>query len=558
MAGAYGKLSGGFSDGGTTTIPAVPFHFRFNMIGGIPSYLSVAWESILDAHFPDDCLGVPLTSIGEIDQYYPPQVDMASSYKNSTILYKYNNDFIVIRISKTPSNIIQEINTNIHKINTIFPLNVIDAIAEKIELGANDYNGRTIFQGTGTPSATSLKYSCVLRRKYGQSIDTGDKIATLASGFVTTYPLGFFLPNDPPNLLANFEYDIFQNDTYLMNQDHLINPDKIGSLYITDPMLPIALGSIYRNGIASTLDRSIFICQDHMDYNGDRHVMDGYEIGNDILGTFQTFKLFGQQYVFDGHDIYSINFYNDSYNGKTFVAHASGLTYIASSPVAIYFLSAFDNSIWTFDGGRVVSKGARMNDEETIIDGFYNERDGALCLETANYLLWIRDGIVSRTAKKTGITNAQLFSTDTGIWLLGDYGTNKRQYQYTFLADATVTQTTVPLIWQSGYFGVLENKLGLVSAFIVRVFSASRVSSSFTITLDGYDTDGETHDDFYFKPKAGDWTPLGFFTARIVPKHTLGLGISIGMKTSDVLVLNRVIAEFTPHASATPAADRSK
>jgi hypothetical protein len=121
-----------------------------------------------------------------------------------------------------------------------------------------------------------------------------------------------------------------------------------------------------------------------------------------------------------------------------------------------------------------------------------------------------------------------------------------------------VTQTTVPLIWQSGYFGVLETKLGLVSAFIVRVFSASRVSSSFTITLDGYDTDGETHDDFYFKPKAGDWTPLGFFTARIVPKHTLGLGISIGMKTSDVLVLNRVIAEFTPHASATPAADRSK
>lgn len=103
-----------------------------------------------------------------------------------------------------------------------------------------------------------------------------------------------------------------------------------------------------------------------------------------------------------------------------------------------------------------------------------------------------------------------------------------------------------------------ENKLGIFSAFIPTIYSAAKAAASIIFTIDGFDTDGEWHEEQPFNINPGDWTPLGFYRPRIVPGHTLGLALSIGMRTLNYVVLNEVVAEFTPSVSATPAASRSK
>jgi hypothetical protein len=164
----------------------------------------------------------------------------------------------------------------------------------------------------------------------------------------------------------------------------------------------------------------------------------------------------------------------------------------------------------------------------------------------------VRDKIVSQNNKKANQTTIALYDTVNGITIAN----NTLKWIYSFLALSA--STIVPLVWQSGYFGVTENKLGIFSAFVATILSPGKGATSVMFTLDGFDTDGEWHEDIPFNIKPGDWTPNGFYRPRIVPQHTVGLALAVGMKTSSYLVLNEMVAEFTPSVSATPAGSRSK
>jgi hypothetical protein len=116
----------------------------------------------------------------------------------------------------------------------------------------------------------------------------------------------------------------------------------------------------------------------------------------------------------------------------------------------------------------------------------------------------------------------------------------------------------VPFTWQSGYFGVTDNKLGIFSAFDLTFYCAAKSAASIIVTFAGFDADGEWTETVPYNIKPGDWTPLGFYRAKVTPAHTLGLALSIGIQTSSYIVLNEVIAEFTPSVSTAVSAGRSK
>jgi hypothetical protein len=328
--------------------------------------------------------------------------------------------------------------------------------------------------------------------------------------------------------------------------------DLLNKLYVADTRIPFCMGYPFVSQIMQTEIETIFSGVGVLGNTDVEHDYLCYELGNQTAGRYQAFQLFGQTYLFDGVSIYLATFAGAAFTGKQVVAPAEGMTFVGASPTTVFFLSACDNSVYTFDGGRSLSKFARMNDEATIAQGTFSTRDNTLLLESTTDLLWIRDGVVTRNAKKAAQTGLYLYDTAIGLVLANN--TMSWRYTYSALAGSTV----VPLVWQSGYFGVTGNVQGALAAFILTLYSATRAAASFMVTIDTFDVERELHQETPFRVKPADWTPLGFYRLRVVPKQLLSLGVSIGLKTSDRLVVNDVVAEFTPDAVALPAAARSK
>jgi len=537
--------------------------WRIGWINGQPSFISAAPIGITW-----DCIGVPITNVGEFDETYIPHIDdNGSTY--SRILYRYNGQLFYVSITSTAIHTLQKVSDNLYTVNCLSALNAIDIKNKKLLTGSNDYNGRLIWSG---PNATTIiatyKAVAIIQGAYSNSIDFGDKLSTKERNTAIT-DNNIFCPGiNPPSFwdrqndfYVNFYIDDLYSTSYQTYDGTVARGDMTGLLYVPDTRIPFGMGYQFQERTMQTEVETIFtgvgvVGSADIDFD---YLC--YELGNDIPGLYQSFVLFGQTFLFDGKQIWFASFNGSLFDGRGSqpVCPATGMQLIASSPTEIFFLSLFDDSIYSFDGGRSLRKVERMNDLrnsigtiEPILNGVFSVRDNALLLQTAGTFIWVRDKIVSQNNKKANQTAIALYDTINGIAIAN----NTLEWIYSFFALSA--STIIPLTWQSGYFGVTENKLGIFSAFIATIFSANKIAASVMFTVDGFDSDGEWHEDIPFNIKPGDWTPLGFYRPRIVPQHTVGLALSIGMKTSNYLVLNEMVAEFTPSVSATPAASRSK
>ena len=548
----YGRLNDfvGNSLGATCSLRSVMAPSSTN--SAIPSFLSAA---IIGDDTVDN-LGVPVTNIGEFDEFFVPHiVDNGSTRLNC--IYRYNGVLFFFVIQSASVNTIQQVSDNLYMVNTLSPINAIDVANRTLNLGANDYNGRFLFRSSAAIIAT-VKFAAIIQGPYANSVDAGDRLITQTFATATDQVPGIELPSFVDRAVPQYGVNIYSADLYTTTYQSYnvtyMNSFQSGVLYVSDTRVPLAIGYIFYFHVMQTEIETIFIGvgaagSANIDYD---YLC--YEIGNDTPGQYQSFYLYGQTYLFDGNNIWIALFSGSLFIGKgnTPIAPATGAQLIASSPTEILFLSAFDNSLYSFNGGRSITKVERMNQEDTIINGVFSVKDDSLLLNCTNTFLWVRDGVISSNTKKANQTGIAAFDTTNGIVIVN----NSMSWRYTFFALAG--STVVPLVWQSGYFGITENKLGIFSAFIATIYRADKVATSLMFTLDGFDTDGEWHEDIPFNIKPGDWTPMGFYRVRIVPQHTLGLALSIGMKTSSMVVLNNMVAEFTPSASATPAASRSK
>lgn len=225
----------------------------------------------------------------------------------------------------------------------------------------------------------------------------------------------------------------------------------------------------------------------------------------------------------------------------------------------VYLLSAFDNSIYTFDGGRALNKFYRMNDVrnssdvvEAITDGVFNVKDNTLLLQTASTFVWIRDGIVTQNDKKAAQTGITLFDTTDGIVICN----NTKKWIYSYLALSSSTVQT--LNWQSAYHGLLNNTLGEVTAWVITLHSPGGKISA-TVTLYSYSFDQEQ---YYTQSEPisltpSDWNDLYFTRIRIQPTQQQALAHSVRINTTSKVVITDVSAEYTEDAQATIAASRS-
>lgn len=532
LINAYGKLSNNVG-----VQPSVPFEFRAGWTSGVQSYFSAA---LLDG-YATDSLGVLITNIGEIDDFYQPQIK-----DDNKLLYTYNNKFIIKKLGTSITQRVQQIDGTLYKINTLSPLNVIDTTSNVLELGSIDFNNRMLFSSVAAPSTSSTKVASVIEGKYCNSIDTGEKLVTISSLSSSDIEvLGYRIPVVSTSV-RDYSVSTYINSIYsfstLNDASELIISSEADTIYAATTIIPVAQGSVYNNSTISSGGSTIFLKPDY----------DGYSIGNDIPGTYNTFTLFGQLYLYDQKNIYAadVDQVNGIFNTKTLLTSAPGLKYIASSPTAIYFLSTFDNSIYLFNGGRTLDKFKRMNQLTSINSGVFNTRDNTLVLDTDDTFIWVRDNIITQNNKLSTQTNLKYYDTVNGIII----GNDVSSWRYTYEQGTSV----VPLSIQLPYYGFNTDEKSILSEWTITIYSESKEK----IVLDGIIYSITEND---AKEQLVSWTinPVDYYNGgyariRVQPQVQRSLGTSLKLSTDSKIVLVSVIANFKKGENAPVAGSRSR
>jgi hypothetical protein len=523
---------------------------RVVMLNGQPSLLSAAAIGTS----PLDCLGVPITNVGEFDEFFMPNVLI---YKGAYVscIYRYSGILFFFWITSGDANTLQRVSDNLYMVNCLSPINAVDVANRALMLGANDYNGRILFRSVAAILGASVKAVGVMQGTHANSIDTGDKLITQTFSTTTNLVPAIELPSFVDRAVSDYGVNIYLADVYSTTYQSVnimaARGDLANALYISDTRIPFGMGYQFSPSVMQTEIETIFCGVGALGKTDVENDYLCYELGNQVTGLFEGFLLFGQRYLFDGNQVYLATFNAAVYTGKEPMCPAYGMQLIGTSPTLIYFYSSFDNSIYTFDGGRELTKLIRMNDMPTISKGVFNVRDNSLLLESSTSLIWVRDGVITENVKKAAQTLLALFDTQLGIVI----AKTTMSWQYNF--SATGMTSIVALTWQSAYHGLLNNILSVATTWVITLYSASRQTATVTLTCYSFDQEHTYTNTATVAVKPADWNTQGFYRCRIQPKNQLALASSVKVSCAQKIVITDVSVEYTGDAFAVTAASRS-
>lgn len=520
--------------------------FKMHTVLGEAAYIS--------ASFNPNGIGVPITEVGELNGQYYPQIVNCNGSDLRVMYRRGDGTYATVLVSKDIPIRLQEIAPGVVKINTISALCVADANDNDLQYSGNAYNGFVVVGYDAVAPLAQRAHVARYRGDYGGSVDTGFK----TTGVVTVGQVNLVeIPESVQFSPSNETIDVFVGvppasiDYYRSIRDGLAQSVKaslLGTIYVDDSIIPLPQGVEYAEQTIKLIGTTAIR---ELNY-------DGYALLNEARGRFNSFRLYSQLYLFDDDWIYSAALLANRLQQTTQVANALGLRFIAESPTAVYFLSTFDNSLYSFDGGQTVNKIIRLNRAGEIIFGTYNTRENTLALFGSDFVLWLRDGIMS-SSPLPFVYPYRAFSTSEGIWISKDDYAIKYVYSpitgggvvvidldldggvwgtaygdtYDGGAWGTVYPDTYegalwgggagtvdPLIWQSKFNGFSDRMRQSVERFLFRInqptseplaidmhyeayYETGLITESKTVNITSYDANGYAYFEFIPSNKNG-------------------------------------------------------
>ena len=520
----YGKLNNQYG-----SVPSKAFEFRSVLIQQEQSAISIG---MIDG-ISTDPVGTLVTNIGEWDTTYCYQIK-----DSDKILYKFDGSFIVVKIGKTQDELFQKISSDLYKINTIHPSNLYSDNNKQLFTGSLDFNGREFFTSTAAPASTAVNVASIITNQYANSIDVGDKVVQInpiTSANIQVF--GFRLPSQY-SIVTNFQVDVYISDIYSFSVfndgSEASDSAKAGVPYLNLDTVPVAIGGDYHDNTVIINNVTLILNPNY----------DGYIIGNDLQGSYIGFLLYSQNYFFDGNFIYKATLTNNILTDLVKLANANGVSFLTVSPIEAFFLSDFDNSLYSFQGNQNLNKTKRFTGTAAIQQAVFNVKDNTLLVETEDSLVWIRDGIATENLKKSNQTGLSLYDTTDGVVVSNNI--YKWRYTYSELPGSTV----VPFTFQTAYFGMLNNIRSILKEVVVTIYSADRVAMTVKMTIDSYDQDNQYVQDVFLTVKPSDYTENGYCRLRVQPEFQRSLGASARYYTEQFALLQDVALVFEPETGA--------
>lgn len=545
----YFGLLNGFSGTGLTFYAM----FRIFSINGVQSGISFCMDESAPVEIGTAYRGKVLTPVGEFDPTWTPQqvaVSNISAY--SAIIYKSNDTFYLVAIipgiESTPA---QGIARNTYKLNTVSVLDIVDADREVMYSSGSDFNGRFTEQG-GSGTATMLR-ALQMSGVQETGIDTGEKI-TLANA-AQIIPIGCSLRAEEAATLKSYakvkEYDAGLYATTWISGAMVggatggisySDPGDIDLIYTPYTFFPIPAGAKYYEPSAQWVDWALFRVA------GKPY----YLIGNKVNGKYTGFILFGNTYGYTDGRIYLFPISAAGYiQSPQLVATGQSLTLIAVAPTMVFFHSAWDNSLYSFDGGRNLVKGVRLSQIGGVTDGIWNVAENALTLNASTSLVFVRDGIITNIPKNSDqLVRTIFFSTDAGTIVLG----KSFWYKYDYKPIGAIQ----PITWKSAFWGMDATRQQYLSQAIYTIYSPTKEHLDLKLyaqTFDEAQTYPEQIQAVTVEP--ADYSSSGFVRVRLQPQIQRGLATSIGLSCPQKIVLLDVAVDTVEVEPAAITAARS-
>lgn len=585
-----------------------PFEFRLGMykayglgtvpgFGATPQFVSVG--NCFGAN-GQVAMGVPISTVGEFDPSWGPQIGA----NWDTVMWRWQNVYYMAKISTTPIRPIQKITANLYKINTISPVNVVSVSDKQLLLGSNDYNSSTLITMSATAGATASFGAAQIQmlsnqKTAAQSIDLGGfSYANPASALpASVLPLAATAPAmhqssnyfttlfycNGVNPLVNAIANAWKSDGSsilgsTLNATFANQLVPASATYIAQTsVVPVPLASRYSGYTIGTNSSATSLAFGETyitsGYFGTTITSewDGYIAGNQLPLNSVSFALFNQPYLFDGKAIYRLTINAGGVQVPlTVLCRADGLTYMATSQQYAFFFDSFDNSVWAFDGGYTLKKIKRLDGFGAIAGGNYSAFDSSLTINTANAMVFLRDGLWSAVPKLTSMvpdgteTQMRLYDTTRGTV----FGNTFNWWNYQYFAPDPVSVTTangivktssiVPLNFQTGYIGPDGNMRMTLSGITFGVYNGDKPLTVLTATVMGYDQDGFFQmEKAVFKIQPADWINGGLYRGRIQPQKARWLGASVRFECATDVRLFDLQYHWKEEAQANVSPSRS-
>ena len=552
---------------------------KIHTILGMGSYFSAAWTP--------DGIGAPITEIGEINANYYPQIIADTDGDYHVIYRRGDGAYGIVEMSKdTDIRRMQEIAPGVVKINTISALCVADANDNDLQYGGNAYNGFAVLEFASSP-AVATAYVARYLGEYGEGVDP-NYIDVGSVGPV----MSIAIPENANYSPNNESIDVFigappASLTYSRSVSSggslAIRGDMIGMLYVQDTRIPPPGGAAIDEQTIRLL-KSIAIREP---------AFDGYAIGNEVAGSYDSFRLFGNLYLFDGEYIHLATLAANTIQRVDHIADATGLQFLCETPSAAIFLSTYDNALFTFDGGQSVTKFMVLSDKDAIVAAAWNTRENALVLLAGLTAIFIRDGIVTQTSLPFVPVTAAIFSTSDGVWLSsldgyavlylydpdiagvpivdgtldgGSWGTSYADTVDggswgTYYDDAidgaawgSGGVSVVALYWSSEASGFSPRMTQKLERVLLRFFSPDLSEVELEIAI-GHDTEDGVQWQTGTITLGGSehpWDALGYAYVELVSGRRC-ISASVGIYTPDRVVLLEAVASVAPEGLSTVA-----
>jgi hypothetical protein len=252
------------------------------------------------------------------------------------------------------------------------------------------------------------------------------------------------------------------------------------------------------------------------------------------------------------------------------LVYAIGMKYLCASPERAYFLSSFDNAIYTFDGGQNLEKLAEFNQYPSVTSGVYVVRDDALYLMTSTYEVIILRGESERFSPESSVNveptqitsnrspdilyyNTQgsyMKATAGGIYFL--CGTNYATWQY------SSGGSLIPLHYWTAYFSPGEFQTLQVGRITGQVLCCNKLPGEIKIGLDYLLPDG-THGFVYTIQTMTPQNNQGYYRFSWNPpiqSYFMAVSITIDHLTYEQkLDLLELIVYYKPDAEVIPLSE---
>lgn len=476
---------------------------------------------------------------------------------SGSLVYRRNDGiFVGVNIGVSTAAIAQEIAPGVCVFNTTASKNAII-----------DTNTMTAYDNVSTwvPAIVSTvltpgtnQWALGVYNKYSTSVyhsqflaSTGSIVPALPYGTLTTFP--YFVYSG-----TALDYSYTQ---YNASGTTNVSPYLKGTSYVLNNLYPLSPVSTFQGGGVITLWFSgiqfpnYFGVSQNSVIGGVTVAVSGGSTGNYASIMRNFFILFGQYFSFDGTYIYQVNLSGgstgDIQGQPQRVALANGLQFFCASPTVAVFYSPFDNSIYTFDGGRDVKKFLAFNKESILLSGVYVTRDNTLYLTHNNsektYGFYsIRDNIVTENAWPTANTYTAYAASD-GFYAVSD-SVASSYYKYSYYKDSGAV---IPMVFQSAYYAAGPNQTMKVTRIAGRMYFENinaNYTYNFTWNWETQDSQGTITAPVTFVQNGGTSTgngsivipASGYVSFDWTPASDYVYGGSFGMARTDS-VNNKVV-----------------